>query len=118
MHALLALCLFFLPSVAVASISSLDGVAVDPFDGQAKATVLVFVDVDCPISNRYAPEVRRIYRTFKGREVRFFLVYAHTRRTPEEIRAHVKAYDYPMPALRDVTHELVRKTGARVTLKP
>jgi len=35
-------------------------------DKEAKATVLIFLLTDCPIANRYAPELRRIE---EGRQV-------------------------------------------------
>ena len=37
-------------------------------------TVLVFTTTDCPISNRYAPEIKRLSETFSGK-ARFVLVY-------------------------------------------
>jgi tetratricopeptide (TPR) repeat protein len=39
-------------------------------------TVLVFTRTDCPISNRYAPELRRLGERFARRGVFFRLVYA------------------------------------------
>ena len=54
----------------------LEGRAVDPLDAPgATAVVLIFTRTDCPISNRYAPEVRRLYERFHDRGVRFWLVY-------------------------------------------
>jgi hypothetical protein len=37
--------------------------------------VLVFVRTDCPISNRYAPELRRLQDRFAPRGMAFWLVY-------------------------------------------
>ena len=47
--------------------------------------------------------------------MRFFLVYADPERTAEIARAHSQAFGYPMPALLDPAHELVRRAGATVT---
>src|SRR5207249_1979338 len=39
----------------------LEGHAVDPFrSASPKGTVIFFVSTSCPISNRYAPEIRRM----------------------------------------------------------
>ena len=81
----------------------------------AKATVLLFVDVECPISNRYAPEVRRIYERYVSRGVRFFSVYAKPDESVPRINQHVAEFDYPMTALRDPKHHLVDKSGATAT---
>ncbi len=52
------------------AIPDLDGRNVDVLAGAGtKATVLVFVGVDCPISNRYAPELERLEREFSPRGI-------------------------------------------------
>src|SRR5436190_3763064 len=54
----------------------LDGRPVDPLAAtNAAATVLIFVGCECPISNRYAPELRRLHDKFSPRGVRFWMVY-------------------------------------------
>ena len=100
---------------AATSILDLDGRAVDPLAIEGRASVLVFVRTDCPISNRYAPEIRRLQERFAARGAAFWLVYADAAEPVEAIRAHLRAFDLPARALRDPGHVLVRKTGARVT---
>src|SRR5436190_5313008 len=47
-------------SSSALSVFDLSGHPVDPFAAPgAKATVFIFISTDCPISNRYAPEIRR-----------------------------------------------------------
>ncbi len=81
----------------------------------SKATVFLFIRSDCPISNRYAPEVRRLYEKFAPRGVSFWLVYPDPNEAPTAIRRHLKEYEYPIGALRDPSHALVKLTGAKVT---
>ncbi len=83
--------------------------------GDARASVFIFVRTDCPISNRYAPEIRRIHSEFSTRGVLFRLVYVDPNQQPAAIRDHLKKYDLPLEALRDPKHELVELTGATVT---
>ena len=71
--------------------------------------------VDCPISNRYAPVVQRLYQTFSPQGVTFWLIYPNPAETPAAIRDHVKAFNYPVHALRDPKHELVKLTNVQVT---
>jgi hypothetical protein len=78
-------------------------------------TVLVFTRTDCPISNRYAPELRRLGERFTRRGVAFRLVYADPTETPAAIREHMRAFGLGGGALRDPQHELVRLAGATVT---
>lgn len=85
------------------------------FDDDAKAVVFLFTREDCPISNRYAPEVRRLYEQFAPQGVRFWLVYPDPEITLEIIATHIEEFGYPFGALRDPKHELVKKTGATIT---
>ena len=50
---------------------------VDPFLAaeSSKAIVFLFASVDCPISNRYAPVVQRLYQTFSPQGVAFWSIY-------------------------------------------
>ena len=87
----------------------------DPFPpGKGKATVLVFVRTDCPISNRYATELQRIHTKFAAETV-WWLVYPDGDVTTKAIRAHKKEYKLDIPALRDPQHALVKLADAHVT---
>src|SRR5262245_16503558 len=101
---------------SAATLLDLSGRAVEPFDASgAKAIVFVFISTDCPISNRYAPEIRRVEEEFAPSGVRFWLVYADSDTTPDAIRKHVKEYRLPQQIVRDPYHALVRLAQARVT---
>jgi len=97
--------------------TDLDGRVVDPLavSGSAKVTVLVFVGTQCPISNRYAPELTRLRDAFAPRGVQMYLVYPSPTDGVERIRAHVRAHDLTMPVLRDPHHALVRRATATTT---
>jgi hypothetical protein len=94
----------------------LDGHTLDPLAGAAaRASVFLFTRTDCPISNRYAPELHRIRNAFAPRGIAFLLVYVDPSQGAESIRAHMKEYGYVWGALRDPRHALVARTSARVT---
>ena len=94
----------------------LAGRPVDPLrNATARATVLVFVQTDCPISNRYAPEVKRLYDRFSSQNVAFHLIYPDPTQTTEMILTHLQLYNYPCGAIRDPQHVLVARAGATVT---
>src|SRR5262245_3738033 len=90
---------------------------VDPFEAlsESKAVAFLFVSVDCPISNRYAPELRRLHDQFVARGVSFYLVYPNPAESAEMIRRHLKEYDLPPVALRDPKQELAKFVGASIT---
>jgi hypothetical protein len=80
-----------------------------------KATVLLFVTTDCPISNRYAPEVARLYKSFASKGVSFWLIYPNPAESPQAIRDHLVSFGYPMRALRDPAHALAKVVHATIT---
>jgi hypothetical protein len=93
-----------------------EGNMVDPLQSNGThATVFVFVSTDCPISNRYAPEIRRLHEKFAPRGIRFWLIYPGTAQPAEVIRRHLREYQYPCEALLDPRLELVKQTQVRVT---
>jgi len=80
-----------------------------------KATVLIFTRTDCPISNRYAPEIQRLYRKYSAERVNFRLVYPERDLSEEAMQQHRREYGYPMPALLDPAHAYVSRAHARTT---
>lgn len=97
-------------------VQDLDGKHVDPTtDPTAPITVTLFVDSDCPISNRYAPQLQSLYLRYAPRGVNFWLVYPDPHISVQTIREHMQDYRYEMPALRDPEHALVRLASAQVT---
>jgi len=94
-----------------------DGRLVDPFLAaeNSSAIVFLFASVDCPVSNRYAPEVQRLHATFAPKNVAFWLVYPNPGDTPDAVREHLKAFGYPVHALLDPGHDLVKIAKASIT---
>jgi len=92
---------------------------IDPFAAPAgvKAIVFLFTSTDCPISNRYAPEVKRLSSAFVPQGVLFRLIYPDPTEDTTAIRAHMAAFSYAgaMQALRDPKHALVAAVGATIT---
>ena len=93
----------------------LDGRPVDPLATETAATVLVFVGTDCPISNRYAPEIQRLSTRYQRDGVQFFLVYVDPQLSSAAIRQHLLQFAYNLPALRDPEHAVVARSEALVT---
>ena len=79
-----------------------------------RPTVLVFTTTDCPISNRYAPEIQRLAAKFDG-QAKFTLVYPVRADSPELIRDHVRKFAYTLETIRDVDQKLLKQTGVTVT---
>ncbi len=107
-----------LPLLAVL-VQALSGAPTDALQAPAgtKAIVFLFTSTDCPISNRYAPEVRRIAESFASKGVVFRLVYPSPSEDAKAIREHMAAFSYAgsAEAVRDPKLALVKFVGATVT---
>ena len=100
-------------------VQALSGAPLDALKAPAgtKAIVFLFTSTDCPISNRYAPEMRRIAEEFAAKGVVFRLVYPNPAENAGAIREHMTAYSYAgaFEAVRDPKLALVKFTGATIT---
>ncbi len=87
----------------------------DPFQSVAKVRVLLFVRTDCPITNRYAPELKRIAAEFQNQSVEFWLVYPDKNETPQAIEKHRSEYQLPGTPVRDPEQTLAKRAQATVS---
>jgi hypothetical protein len=83
--------------------------------GSAKAAAFIFLGVECPISNSYAPEINRIISDYSAKGVNFYVVYPEAGLTPDQIKQHATAYGYRCPALMDGDHRLTNLFHITVT---
>ena len=80
-----------------------------------KAVVLLFIRTDCPVSNRYAPELQRLYNKYSPQGIDFLLVYPESGLTAADMQQHDREYGYTIPSVLDPTHEYVARAKARTT---
>ncbi|MCX7700679.1 MAG: redoxin domain-containing protein [Gemmataceae bacterium] len=76
------------------------------------ATVLVFLGLDCPISNAYAPEMIRLHREFSPQGVAWVGIYPDADVKPEDALRHAREYGLRFPLVLDSSRSLARRFGA------
>lgn len=81
----------------------------------ASAVVLFFAASDCPISNRYVPEMRRIEEEFAARGVVLWFIYPNFGTTADVVKQHKAVYGPENHVLLDPDHRLVTLAHAKVT---
>lgn len=87
-----------------------------PLDlGGARAAVLIFAGVECPVSNGYSPEIKQLCDEYIKRQVKFYLVYADEDLSAAAAREHASSFGIDCPVLLDPRHELSRLLGATIT---
>ena len=100
-------------ALLVASFLAMQTGELPPFN--ESVLVLLFVRTDCPVSNRYAPEIQRIEQRFRKQGVAFRLIYPEAGVTEESIERHRREYRYTIPGVADPKHLYVVRAGVHVT---
>ena len=80
----------------------------------AVAKVFIFVNNDCPIANRYAPEIRRLHQLYAPRGIAFCLVHSDPQETQASVRDHDREYGLNLPVLMDPDQSMARRSQAEV----
>ena len=111
---LLALASALNPSLHLRDI---DGVERHPLKvDKGHAEVLFFITEDCPISNYYSHEIRRICDTYAAKGVGCSLIYVDPTLTDADATKHAQDYGHgAYPKIIDRNHALVAATGVTIT---
>jgi thiol-disulfide isomerase/thioredoxin len=80
-----------------------------------KAVVLFFTATDCPISNRYIPEMQSLESKYAEQHVVFWYVYPNVGETAADVRQHERDFGVEQHIVLDPQHWLVDLAHARVT---
>jgi AhpC/TSA family len=81
----------------------------------ARVVVLIFAATDCPISNRYIPEIARLEQEFSSRHIAFWWIFPNPGDTRTAILKHQQEYAIHVPILIDSRQNLVHLAHAAVT---
>lgn len=92
-------------------------VLADPRDLRTRegTVALFFVMTDCPVSNRFAPEIGRICSEYAEQGLRCSLAYVDPDITKESAQAHRERYGISVDAVLDPGQALVEQAGASIT---
>jgi hypothetical protein len=82
----------------------------------ARAVVLFFAASDCPVSNRYIPEMQRLTKQFEPLGVRVWFVYPNPGDNANVVRAHDLEFSITANTALDTTQSLTQM--AHVTTTP
>lgn len=96
--------------------TDLDGHSIqDLAPANTRAVVLFFAASDCPISNRYIPEIERLDREFAPRGVAFWWVYPNPSDTAEVVRHHQEQFKLRGQIILDNAQRTTQMAHATIT---
>ncbi len=80
-----------------------------------KAVVLVFLGVECPVSNLYLPVLAELHKKYHGKGVAFLGINANSQDGLERVAAHARRHAIAFPVVKDAGNKLADQSGARRT---
>lgn len=80
-----------------------------------KATVLIFVSTQCPVSRAYDARMAKLAKDYSARGVRFFGINSNKAEAPAGIKAHAQQSGFSFPVLKDERNVVADRFEAGVT---
>jgi len=78
-------------------------------------TVLIFVSVQCPVSNAYNERMAKLAKDYAARGVAVVGINSNVAETPEAIKRHAAENGLDFPVLKDAGNRIADRLGAQVT---
>jgi peroxiredoxin len=78
-------------------------------------SVLIFVAVQCPVSNAYNERMEKLSQDFKSRGISVIGVNSNVSEAADEIKAHAIANKLTFPILKDPGNKIADRLGASKT---
>lgn len=80
-----------------------------------KATVLMFIATQCPVSNDYNERMVALHNDYKDKGIQFIGINSNKQESVEEIAEHNKANEFGFFVLKDLKNKIADSFGAKRT---
>lgn len=101
--------------VDVLTLKKTDGSTHQVRTGDARATAVVFVSAECPMSLQYPERLAKLAADYAGKGIQFLLVNSNVNETNEEVEKQRTAAGIALPIYRDPAAALAEFLGAVAT---
>src|SRR5690242_16772182 len=78
-------------------------------------TVLIFIAVQCPVSNAYNERMQKLAEDYKAKGIAVIGINANNTEDAAAVKAHAAEHNLSFPILKDATNKIADKLGASVT---
>ncbi len=82
---------------------------------QQGPAIFIFLSAECPVAQRYAMRLKRMFKEFEDNNVSIVGVYSNENDSVEDVQAYLKKAEYPFPIVKDIDGSLARHLGATMT---
>lgn len=81
----------------------------------AKAVVVLFLGVECPVNNAYLPHLADLHQKYSTQGVAFVGINSNWQDSALKVRGHAEANKIPFPMLKDPANTIADRFSARRT---
>jgi peroxiredoxin len=78
-------------------------------------TVLIFIAVQCPVSNAYNERMAQLAEDYKAKGIAVIGINANVAEDAAAVKAHAQEHKLSFPILKDASNKVADKLGASVT---
>jgi peroxiredoxin len=82
---------------------------------KGNVTVVIFISVQCPVSNAYNQRMNGLYRDYSAKGVKFIFVNANHTESAAAVAEHAKQHNFEFAVFKDENNVVADKFGATVT---
>jgi peroxiredoxin len=80
-----------------------------------KGTVLLFIAVQCPVSNAYNERMEKLAQDYKAKGITVIGINSNVKEDADAVRGHAAENKLSFPILKDPSNKIADKLGATVT---
>lgn len=78
-------------------------------------TLVMFISVQCPVSNAYDDRMNELYREYASKGVKFIVINANRTEPAAAVEAHAREHGFQFTVYKDENNVVADKFGATVT---
>lgn len=97
------------------TLKQLDGSPVQFSTLKGPITVVIFISVQCPVSNSYNERMNALYRDYAPKGVKFVFINANRTEPASAVMQHAREHNFAFPVYKDENNVVADKFGATVT---
>jgi peroxiredoxin len=101
--------------VADFSVTQLDGSPAQFSKLKGNVTLVMFISVQCPVSNAYDDRMTALYQDYAAKGVKFVVINANRTEPAPAVQAHAREHAFPFSVYKDENNVVADKFGATVT---
>jgi peroxiredoxin len=82
---------------------------------KGNVTLVIFISVQCPVSNSYNDRMKALYQDYAAKGVKFIVINANRTEPAPAVAEHAQAHSFPFTVYKDENNIVADKFGATVT---